>query len=49
MNEDAANRKIKRAIQQIAIMINLWIPVEKRTQYLNYLYSFIIDEEKNEQ
>ena len=46
MPEEAANRKIKKLLQHAAIMINLWIPVEKRNQYLNYFYSIIIDEEK---
>jgi len=48
MNEGAANRKIKRFLQHAAVMINTWIPVGKRNQYLNYFYSIIIDEEKDE-
>lgn len=46
MDENAADRKIKRFLQHAAVMINLWIPVIKRNQYLNYFYSIIIDEEK---
>jgi hypothetical protein len=31
-----------------AVIINSWIPVEKRNQYINLLYSYIIDIEKEE-
>ena len=48
MNEAAANRKIKKILSYAAVMVNLWIPVKKRTQYLNYFYSLIIDEENDE-
>ena len=47
MNEQAAHNKINRFLMNAAVMINIWIPLEKRTQYLNLLYSYIIDEEKN--
>jgi len=46
MNEGAADRKIKNFLMHAAVMINSWIPLEKRNQYLNYFYSLIIDEEK---
>jgi len=46
MNESAANRKIKKFLMLAAVMINIWIPVDKRTQYLNYFYSLIVDTEK---
>lgn len=46
MNEGAADKKIKNFLSHAAVMINIWIPVEKRNQYLNYFYSLIIDEEK---
>ena len=45
MNEESANKKIKNLLSYCAVMINLWIPVEKRNQYLNFFYSLIIDEE----
>ena len=33
MNETAANRKIKKILSYAAVMVNLWIPVKKRTKY----------------
>jgi|TARA_B100000925_G_C21975148_1_gene459750 hypothetical protein len=49
MNEEAANRKIKKLLSHCASMINIWIPVNKRVQYLSFLYSLIlIDTEEEE-
>ena len=46
MNEQAAHNKIHRLLMHAAVMLNTWIPAEKRTQYLNLFYSYIIEEEK---
>jgi len=46
MNEKAAHNKINRFLMHAAVMINTWIPAEKRTQYINLFYSYIIDEEQ---
>jgi|TARA_Y100000361_G_C11139912_1_gene334410 hypothetical protein len=43
--EKAADRKIKSLLQFCAVIINMWIPIEKRNQYLNYFYSIIIDQD----
>tara|TARA_B100001939_G_C16872312_1_gene586994 strand:- start:737 stop:892 length:156 start_codon:yes stop_codon:yes gene_type:complete len=48
MNEGAAHNKINRLLMSAAVMINSWIPVEKRNQYLNLFYSYIIDTEKED-
>jgi hypothetical protein len=48
MNENAAHRKINNLLMYAAVVINSWIPVEKRNQYLNLFYSYIIDEEKED-
>jgi hypothetical protein len=48
MNEQAADRKIKKLLMFVAVIINSWVPAEKRTQYLNFLYGYIIDKENNE-
>lgn len=46
MPEEAAHRKINKLLMFVAVIINSWIPVEKRNQYINLLYSYIIDIEK---
>jgi hypothetical protein len=43
MNEQAADKKIKGLLDYVAVIINCWIDSEKRTYYINYLYSRIID------
>tara|TARA_R100000278_G_scaffold52940_1_gene44433 strand:+ start:1063 stop:1218 length:156 start_codon:yes stop_codon:yes gene_type:complete len=48
MNEKAAHRKINNLLMYVAVIINSWIPVEKRNQYLNLFYSYIIDEERED-
>lgn len=48
MNEKAAHRKINSLLMYVAVIINSWIPVSKRTQYLNLFYSYIIDKEEEE-
>ena len=48
MNENAADKKIKNLLMYVAVIINSWIPAKKRTQYLNFLYGYIIEEENNE-
>lgn len=45
MDEQAAHNKINRMLMHAAVMINTWIPVKKRNQYINLFYSYIIDEE----
>ena len=42
--EKAADKKIKRNLEHAAAMIMMWIPAEKRNQYLNYFYSLFTDE-----
>jgi len=42
--EKAADKKIKRNLEHAAAMIMMWIPKEKRNQYLNYFYSLFTDE-----
>jgi len=46
MNEQAAHNKINRLLMHAAVMLNTWIPAEKRAQYINLFYSYIIEEEK---
>jgi hypothetical protein len=48
MNEGAAHKKIIRLLMSAAVMINSWIPIKKRSQYLNLFYSYIIDIEEEE-
>tara|TARA_B100001287_G_scaffold268315_1_gene264458 strand:- start:714 stop:860 length:147 start_codon:yes stop_codon:yes gene_type:complete len=48
MNEEAAHRKINNLLMYVAVIINSWIPVNKRTKYLNLFYSYIIDKEEEE-
>lgn len=48
MNEKAAHNKINNLLMHAAVMINTWIPVEKRNQYINLFYSYIIDTEEKE-
>lgn len=45
MNEKAADRKIKKLLMFVAVIINSWIPANKRVQYINYLYGWLKDEQ----
>tara|TARA_Y100001972_G_C7404082_1_gene209903 strand:- start:168 stop:317 length:150 start_codon:yes stop_codon:yes gene_type:complete len=42
MNQKAADRKIKKLLSHCASMINIWIPVNKRIQYLSFFNSLIM-------
>jgi len=48
MPEKAAHNKINNLLMYTAVIINSWIPVEKRNQYINLFYSYIIDIEKED-
>jgi len=48
MPEKAAHNKINNLLMYVAVIINSWIPVEKRNQYINLFYSYIIDIEKED-
>ena len=43
--EKAADKKIKRYLENAAAMIMVWIPAEKRNSYLNYFYSLFTDQD----
>tara|TARA_B100001559_G_scaffold314161_1_gene314157 strand:+ start:257 stop:406 length:150 start_codon:yes stop_codon:yes gene_type:complete len=49
MTEAAANHKIKRLLISVSNLINNWIPLDKRTQYINFLNENIIIEKENDE
>ena len=49
MTEAAANYKIKRLLIFVSNLINSWIPLDKRTQYINFLNENIIIEKENDE
>ncbi len=49
MTESAANNKIQRLLIFASNLINTWIPLDKRTQYINFLNENIITEKENDE
>lgn len=46
MNQEAADRKIKNLLMSVAVIVNTWIPAEKRVHYINLLYGWIKDNDE---